>query len=401
MNSINQKEAVDRVMQLIAIPGGSCHETLVSQYIRKALVSAGVPESAIRIDSAHRRSPAGGDTGNLIVRLKGKQKGSPRLLMAHMDTVPPAVGCVPVQEGDWIRPKAATTALGGDNRAGCAVVLTAAVELLRQNLNCPPLTLLFTVQEEIGLRGARYLSPSMLGKPQLCFNWDGRQPDCLIHGAVGASNLEITVEGIASHAGVHPESGVNAAVAASLAIAELQQAGWHGLVVKGRRKGTSNIGLINGGDATNVVMSKVSLQAEARSHDSRFRQKIVDEFHKAFRKAVHFLQNAEGQSGVLQFEEDLRYDAFHIDPQSACVQAAARAVEMLGMTYQTVVSDGGLDANWITAHGFPTVTMGCGQHNIHTVRERLFVPDYLKACELALILATAGENRGTNKSRLR
>lgn len=384
--------AVQRVLQLIGIPGGSGQEAQVAHYLREQLAAAGVPESAMVCDTAHRRSPAGGETGNLIVRLKGTLKGPRRLLMAHMDTVPLAVGCVPVRRGDWICPKSRSTALGGDNRAGCAVVLTAVLELLQRQLDHPPLTLLFTVQEETGLRGARFLTPSRLGSPALCFNWDGRQPGSLITGAVGASNLSITVEGIASHAGVHPEEGVNALAVASLAIASLQEQGWHGLVLKGRRRGTSNIGIVNGGDATNVVMPRLSLQAEARSHDSAFRQKIVAEFRKAFERAVRAVKSSSGRTGGLGFEEDLRYQAFQIAPDTPCVQAAGRAVQQWQVPLEVRSSDGGLDANWMTEHGFPTVTMGCGQHQIHTIDEQLHIPEYLSACGIALTLATASEN---------
>ena len=214
MQTIDDKQAIKRVMDLIEIPGKSCEELNVSKWIQAELLKAGVPCSAISIDTAHKRSPAGGETGNLIVRLKGTAKGPHRLLMAHMDTVPLAVGCKPVRKGDLIQPASRTTALGGDNRAGCAVVLTAIIELLNQKLPHPPLTLLFTVQEEIGLRGARFISANKLGKPELCFNWDGRDPASLIIGAVGATNLAISIEGIASHAGAHQENGVNAAVVA-------------------------------------------------------------------------------------------------------------------------------------------------------------------------------------------
>lgn len=391
MISINENAAVDLVMRLISIPGGSCRESAVSEFIRSNLTAAGIPESAFRIDTAHKRSPAGGETGNLFVRLKGTRPGPRRLLMAHMDTVPIAVGAVPVHEGDWIRPKSAATALGGDNRAGCAVVLTAISEILNQQLDHPPLTLLFTVQEEIGLRGARFLTASHLGRPELCFNWDGRQPGVLITGAVGACNLVITVSGIASHAGVHPESGVNALVAASMAIADLQQNGWHGRVIRGKRRGTSNFGIISGGDATNVVMPEVRIEAEARSHDARFCRQIVREFEKAFRRAVRSLRNSEGQAGQLTFEEDLRYDAFRIDQTTECVRIAVQTLERLGIPHELKSSDGGLDANWISAHGFPTVTLGCGQHDIHTVRERLFIPEFLSACRIAVNLAAGLE----------
>ena len=388
MIRLNEDRAVRRVLDLIAVSGGSCQEHAVSAWIQKALKDAGVPISAISVDSAHRKSPAGGTTGNLIVKLKGTKKGPRRLLMAHMDTVPLCVGCEPVRAGDWIRPKSKDTALGGDNRAGCAVVLTAVLETLAQGMDYPPLTLLFTVQEEIGLRGARFVNASKLGKPELCFNWDGRDPNSLITGAVGANNLSIRIEGIASHAGAHPQDGVNAAVIASLAIAQLHKSGWHGLVRKGRSRGSSNLGVITGGDATNVVMSLVTIQAEARSHDNKFRQQIVAAWRDAFETATDCLTNASGQYGTLRFEEDIRYEPFRIDDNSPCVLAAKAASESVGLKPVAQICDGGLDANWLAVHGFPTVTMGCGQHEIHTVKERLFIPEYLAACKVGLALAT-------------
>ena len=390
MMNINKSAAIDLAMQLIAIRGGSGGETHVSEYIRSRLASAGVPSSAISIDAANRRSPIGGDTGNLIVKLRGTRRGPRRLLMAHMDTVPLAVASEPVREGNWIRPRAATTALGADDRAGCAVVLTAVLELLNQKAEHPPLTLLFTVQEEVGLCGARHLTTGKLGRPNLCFNWDGRDPADLIIGAVGATNVTVKIDGIASHAGVHPDDGVNAAVVASLALADLHEHGWHGLVVKGSQKGTSNIGSIEGGAATNVVMPDVVLEAEARSHSAKFRDRIVREFHKAFTRAVKCVRNNRGQIANLSFQEDTRYDEFRISRKADSVQAAVVALKQAGLTPNILSCNGGLDANWMTAHGFPTVTMGCGQHCIHTVDERLNIPEYLQACAIAGKIA-AGE----------
>lgn len=387
MIRVNEEKAIRRVIDLISIPGGSGKEHDVSAWIKKTLTDAGVPAAAISMDNAHKKSPVGGTTGNLIVKLKGTRRGARRLLMAHMDTVPLCVGCQPVRERDWIRPKSKTTALGGDNRAGCAVVLTAVLETLSQKLDYPPLTLLFTVQEEIGLRGAQFLNAGKLGNPELCFNWDGRDPNSLITGAVGANNLSIRIEGIASHAGAHPEDGVNAAVIASIAMAQLQKSGWHGLVRKGKHRGSSNLGMVNGGDATNVVMPLVTLQAEARSHDKKFRQQIVAAWRDAFETATDSVTNSGGQYGSLKFEEDVRYEAFRIDDTSPCVLTAKAASEAVGLNPVAQICDGGLDANWMAVHGFPAVTMGCGQHDIHTVQERLFIPEYLAACKAGLTLA--------------
>ena len=388
MQPIQVNAAIKRVMDLLAIPGKSCEESRVSMWIQSTLQKCGVPASATTVDTAHKRGPSGGETGNLIVKLPGTLKQPRRLLMAHMDTVPLAVGCRPVRQGDTILPASQNTALGGDNRAGCAVVLTAIAEILRQKLPHPPLTLLFTVQEEIGLRGARYLTASKLGKPELCFNWDGRDPASLTIGAVGAMYLQIDVAGIPSHAGVHPEQGVNAGIVAAVALADLQKNGWHGLVQKGNKRGTSNLGVINGGSATNVVMPDISIQAETRSHHSAFRDRISSEFRNAFERAANSVKTVDGRTADVSFSEDVRYEAFRIKTTAACVKTAAEAIEHSDLTPQTIIGNGGLDANWMTAHGFPTVTLGCGQHNIHTVKETLDVPEFLHACTVATRLAT-------------
>lgn len=379
--------ALQRVQEMMAISGRSGEEGAIASYIVDRLRSAGVSESAIETDNAHRRSPIGGQTGNLIVKLPGTQRGPRRLLMGHIDTVPLCVGCVPVRDGDVFRPKAPVTALGGDNRAGACVVLTAALELLRRNLPHPPLTLFWPVQEEVGLIGARLAQISRLGKPKLAFNWDGGSPAMITIGATGDYGIQIEISGIASHAGAHPEDGVNAASIAALAIADLTRNGWHGLIEKGRQRGTSNIGVISGGDATNVVMPELTIRAEARSHDPAFRTKIVDQIRKAFESAAKELKNVSGQRGSIRFHSELKYESFKLSPDEPCVTAASAAVSAIGLAPELRISNGGLDANWMTAHGIPTVTLGCGQNGIHTVNETLHIDSFLQACRIGLRIA--------------
>lgn len=382
-----RSRALKLATDLMAIPGRSGQEGGVARFVTSTLRQARVPAAAIVHDAAHRKSPIGGECGNLIVKMPGTVRGPRRLLMAHMDTVPLCVGSKPVRDGDRIVPKSRTTGLGGDNRAGVAVVLSTALNILKQKLPHPPLTLFFPVQEEIGLVGARYAGVNKLGRPALCFNWDGGDPSRVIHGATGASAIEVVIEGIASHAGVHPEDGVSAAVIAAKAIADLDRHGWHGLVQKGEATGTTNVGVMEGGEATNVVMPLLRLKAEARSHDPIFRQQILDAFEAAFERAASETRNARGETGRVAFDTELRYESFRLPRGSEVVTAAARAVEQAGLTPDYVIGNGGLDANWMTAHGLPTVTLGCGQHDIHTVKESLDVNEFLTACDIALDLA--------------
>lgn len=385
---IDEDAAVRLVTEMMAIPGKSCEEGRIAEFIRDKLKKAGVPVESIVDDGANKRSPAGGVVGNTIVKIPGTRRGPRRLLMAHIDTVPICVGARPIRKGAFIHSRDSHTALGGDDRAGAAVVLNSLLEIKRQSLPHPPLTLLWPVQEEIGLYGARFVAKSKLGNPKLCFNWDGREPELAVVAATGDYAITIEIEGIASHAGGHPEAGVNAIAVASKAIADLADNGWHGLILNGRNAGTSNIGIIHAGDATNVVTPHCYLKAEARSHDPKFRKRIVDEFRKAFERAIKAVRNDEGKTGKLKFDADLKYESFRIEESEPCVQHALQAVRMNGLEPATRISNGGLDANWMTAHGFPTITLGCGQHDIHTVNEKLHVKSFLQACRIGLTLAT-------------
>jgi tripeptide aminopeptidase len=379
---------IDLLMQLLALTGPSGGEQPVADFLLGQLQQAGLPDSAVATDNAHKKSPLGGATGNLAVRLPGTIKAPRRMLSAHMDTVPLCAGARPVRQGHMIVSADAKTALGGDNRSGCAVLLATALAILQQKLAHPPLTFLWTVQEEAGLNGAHYVRRAMLKSPKLAFNWDGGPANRVTLGATGGYRMTIVVEGVASHAGVHPERGVSAIAIASLAIADLVNNGWHGLVERGRRRGTSNVGVIHGGSATNVVTDRVELRVEARSHDGKFREKIVREIERAFAKAAKEIRNTEGVSGRVDIEGRLDYESFHLDLKEPCVTAAVTALAAEGFEPDFAIANGGLDANWLTAHGIPTVTLGCGQNEIHTVNEWLDLDQFEAACRIALRLAT-------------
>jgi tripeptide aminopeptidase len=381
------------VIDMMAIPGGSGDEERIASFVVEALSAAGLPDSAIAFDTAHRRSPLGGKLGNLIVKLPGSMPGPRRLLAAHLDTVPICIGAKPVRRGNIVTSSDPATGLGGDNRAGTAVLLVAALEILKRNLPHPPLTLLWFVQEEVGLQGSHYVQTSLLGKPKLAFNFDGGGSEKLTLGATGGYRMTIEIQGIASHAGGAPEAGVSAIAIASLAIAELHQQGWHGLISKPGPRGktllgTSNVGVFHGGQATNVVTDRVEIKAEARSHDPRFREQIVRHITGAFERAAKAVRNTAGQTGKAKVEGRLDYESFVLSPSEPSVVAAENAVRAAGGKPMHAISNGGLDANWLSAHGIPTVTLGCGQKNIHTTDEQLDLDEFIRACRVGLLLAT-------------
>jgi tripeptide aminopeptidase len=387
--SVTDDEALAMVMEMMAIPGRSGEEAAIMDFIRQKLTKAGVPASALVVDDAHRRVPLKGQVGNLVLKLPGTVRGPRRMLSAHVDTVPICVGSRPVKKGKYVVSANKKTGLGADDRAGAAVVLAAAIDIFRSKLPHPPLTFLWTIEEEVGLYGARFVRLAKLGKPTLAFNFDGGSPAILKVGATGGYRMTIEIEGLASHAGNRPEEGVSAIAIASLAIADLVRGGWHGLIKKDGSAGTSNVGVIQGGEATNVVTNHVKIRAEARSHDPKFRERIVKEIESAFTRAATAVKNTAGKCGSVTFDGQLDYESFRLKPEEPCVVAAAEAVEAEGLKPELGVTNGGVDANWLTAHGIPTVTLGCGQRNIHTAAEELDIAEFQQARRIALRLATA------------
>src|SRR5262245_40943883 len=380
------------LMRFLSIDGVTGREAAIAAAVSDALKKVGVPAAAIRFDDANKRIPLPTETGNLYADLEGTRSG-PRLLFAtHLDTVSLCAGAKPRIEGRRIVSDG-TTALGGDNRTGCAVLVSLAETLLKHKLPHPPITLLFTVREESGLHGARELDPKDLGGAGMCFNVDSRLASELITGAVGQVNWEAEVFGKASHAGVAPERGISATLAAALALVEAERQGWFGNVVRKNGHGTSNPGIFGGrnckaaGDATNVVTDYVYVRGEARSPDEKFAAAIAEGYREAFEKAAKMVQSSEGETPRVEFRTSPAYPPFNMKDDEPAVAHAKRAVKELGMKQSTVFSNGGLDANWLFRLGGPTVTIGAGQYEIHTVNEYVDREEFAQGCRLAALLA--------------
>jgi tripeptide aminopeptidase len=391
---IDTSAAVARLMRFLAVEGVTGQEAAIGREIIAALKEAGVPASAIRFDDANTRIPEPTQTGNLIVTLPGTTKGKPVLFMTHMDTVPLCAGAKPKLQGKRVVNENPNAALGGDNRSGCAVLVTLAAELLARKLPHPPITMLFTVREESGLFGAKHLNSADLGSPVCGFNFDGKLAADVIIGAIGADRWTVDIFGKASHAGVAPEKGISAMMIFSLAMADVYAGGWFGKVVKDDKQGTSNVGPVGGkdggtaGDATNVVTDFVHVKGESRSHDAKFVRDISAAFKAAFTSAAGRVKDHEGRPGKVKFTSRLDYVPFRLKADSPAVHRAASAVKALGREPNLRVTNGGLDANWMVKHGIPTVTFGAGQHEIHTVKEFVDLAEFESGCRLALALAT-------------
>ncbi len=396
MHTVDREAAVGRLMRFLSVEGVTGQEAAIGREIVAALREAGVSQRAIRFDKAHKQIPLPTETGNLIVEIPGRGalKSAPRLMfMTHMDTVPLCAGAKPRIKGRRIV-NDAPTALGGDNRTGCAVLVTLISELLTHKPSHPPLTFLFTVREESGLWGARFVDLENLGAPRMAFNFDGRYATAVTIGAVGADRWEVEIMGRASHAGGAPERGISSTLILAEALADIRKGGWFGKVMKGNKAGTSNIGPVMGADggpagqATNVVTDYVKARGESRSHDAKFFKEITAAYKAAFVDAAARVTNSEGKAGKVKFTAHTDYHPFLLKETLPVVKRSIAAVEATGLAPMVKAANGGLDANWLVRHGIPTVTFGAGQVDPHTVDEWVDLDEFDNACALAMTLAT-------------
>jgi tripeptide aminopeptidase len=238
------------------------------------------------------------------------------------------------------------------------------------------------------MMGVRHAQVERLPRPALAFNFDGGRAAKLTVGAAGTYRMSVEVTGLASHAALRPEQGVSAIVAASKGISALHAHGLVGRLRVGDQTVTTNIGMIEGGIAVNVVPDRVIFKAEIRSHDPAARESVFQYFQQVLAEAVSTVGNENGQTAKVMVTNRLVYEQFRLAPDTPCVLAAEAAVRDVNLAPVRAITDGGIDANWMYAHGIPTVSLGAGQVDAHTVNERVDLDQFELACRIALRLAT-------------
>jgi len=314
----------------------------------------------------------GSDCGNVIGRLREGQ-GPPLLLNAHMDTVAPGQGVKPTFDGDIIRTDG-TTILGGDDKAGCTTIIMALRHVLAEGLPHPPLEIVFTIAEEIGLYGAKRLDYSALDAKWGIVAESGEVGKITI-AAPSADTIDATIKGRRAHAGVCPEKGINAIAAAARGIARMNL---------GRldEESTANVGTIQGGDARNIVPEKCVIVAGARSHVEA----------KLAAQSEHMKRCLEEGAAELGARAEVvierAYSGFRLQEGEPCLRLAQEAGAAVGLVTRTEVSGGGSDANVFNERGLRTAIICTGPREVHTTDEYVEVNHLVRATEWLTAIIT-------------
>ena len=243
------------------------------------------------------------------------------MLCSHLDTVPPQGPIRPVVEDGFVR-NAGGTILGADNKAAVAVMLETARRVLAEDRPHGGIELLFTVKEEVGLLGAYAFDRALL-EAEVGFVYDQAGPiGEIILGAPSARSIEARFHGRAAHAGMAPEEGRSAILAASRAIADLRLGRVDALT-------TANVGMIEGGAARNIVPEHCRVIAEARSHDEQSLVALVQEMVDAFAFAASL------SDCTVETEVRTQYRGYRFRDDDLPVQLATAALTRCGLTPTT------------------------------------------------------------------
>jgi tripeptide aminopeptidase len=327
------------------------------------------------------RGYAGSDAGNLLARIPGHAQNS-ILLCAHMDTVPPLAPIEPVlTDGGWVN--ANDGILGADNKAAVAVILELGRRLLSAGERpAVGVEMLFTVSEENGLHGAKAFDVSRL-RSSFGYVMDHASPiGEIVVASPTYQRIDADIRGRAAHAGIRPEEGRSAILAASRAIAAMHL---------GRLddETTANIGVIRGGTATNVVPERCEIEAEVRGIDDTRVERVVTDM-------IDHLQDAANATECdLDVMVQLMFKGYRTKGRPRELVTAERALEACGYAPRPITTGGGSDANAFRAAGFPCANLANGTERNHQPDERVSADALEGMFEVAIALVeAAGEGEG-------
>jgi tripeptide aminopeptidase len=366
---INTQRLGDCFKMLAQIDSESRHEAKISKVLEKILLELG---ASVCFDGAAQK--VGGDCSNLVAKFKGTMDVPPLFLSGHMDTVLPGNG-VKVQFDNGIFTSDGTTILGGDDKSALAIIIEVMTVVKENNLSCPPVEIVFTVCEEIGLLGAKHLDLSLMDAT-FGYILDSTDTQGIVTKAPSANNITIDVHGRAAHAGAAPEKGISAIYVAAKAISSLKL---------GRidEETTCNLGKITGGMATNIVPETVQILGEARSHDLRKLKQVTDNIIAGFETAAASLRQ-EGTLPRVDIKVVQDFPNTNIAQDHPTITLARKAAENLGRKLECKTIGGGADANIFFGKGIVAGVLGTGMTDVHTLKESIALSDMENTAHLVL-----------------
>ena len=359
----DRQRLTQTLIDLIKIDSPTGEEDAIDAHLSNILANLG---AVVRHD----------DYGNLVATFAGSDGSAgrtPVMLSAHMDTVEPGRGIKPMldADGETLRSDGSTI-LGGDCKAGIAIVLEGLTSAMEDDNPIRPVQVVFSRAEEGGLNGARNLDFSLVeARSGIVFDGEGAVSRICV-GAPAQNIVQCHITGVAAHAGLEPENGVSALLVAANILTRLPL---------GRidHETTSNIGVLEGGLKRNIIPERAYLDGELRSRDQAKLDNYTNEFRRAFDQVAAMYPKAQLDLNIWS-----QYRAYSVADDHPALADISRAVDTIGLTPALETTGGGSDANVFFEHGIAALPVGIGVRDFHTTRETANLSeiyDAARACQ--------------------
>lgn len=276
-----------------------------------------------------------------------------------------------------------TTLLGGDDKAGVAIIMEVAHHLLESpHLAHGPVRLLFTCDEEIG-RGTDKIDLAKLGAT-VAYTLDGGGAGMIDVETFSADALRVTFIGNNIHPAIAKGQMVNSLRGAATFIAALPQQHCTPETTSGRQ-GFIHVHDVHGG------VGRCEVDLILRSFQTEQLDAFAEEVVQAAQAAC---DSVPGLRTEIQRRKQYRNLAEGLKQLPEAVGLAQRAFENLGQRCELAIVRGGTDGSQLTEKGLPTPNLSSGQHNIHSLREFACLDEMVQAAEhLVELLRLWGEQR--------
>jgi len=358
---------LDTFLTLVTTDTQTKREGRMADLLQSRLEAMGF---SVQRDDAGER--IGGETGNLIARRKGTSGSAPLLLCAHMDRVSPGTGIKP-QIKDGVITSDGTTILGADDAAGLTAILEGIQRAIDEGVPMPDIEVVFTIAEEGGLNGSKNLDFSLLTAREAYIIDSSTPVGSIINQAPAQTKVTYRVIGKAAHGGVEPEKGINALVVAAHALTRMKL---------GRidEETTANLGLAQGGKATNVVMETFEMKGDVRSL-------VTEKMEAQIRHMTEVFERTAAEFGA-RVEADIQfaYGPVNLKPDHVVLQRASAAIRRAGLSPSLRATGGGSDANIFNTKGIPACNLGTGYRGAHSLNESIEVAELERAVDVVFAL---------------
>lgn len=362
---INKERILNHLFEYVKIDSETLNEKAFADHMVGILKNLG-----FEIKRDHAGEKIGSNTSNIIAKRKGEKSGPILALSAHLDTVMPGNGIEPMIVENHVRSKG-DTILGADDKAGIAAIIEGIQTALEKNIPLGDLEVILTIAEEGGLNGAKNLDYDLV-ESQFAYVFDsGGIPGEIMVKGPAQDKIEIIIKGRSAHAGICPEEGINAIQVAAKAIDQMK-------LLRIDEETTANIGIIKGGNATNIVCSEVTIQAEARSLDNDKLDLQTKHMVQCFKEACE----AFDADYILNIER--AYSAYLIEGTDPFLEYTRKRIKAMDLVPVETASGGGSDTNVYNANGIKAINLGIGMRKCHTLDEYIAIEHLEQTAELVL-----------------